>query len=332
MRANRNNFFLAHYDKHYSALQELKKFKSIRELLSENLGLPNNFYFSHNTTSSLICILRVLLCNSTNDFYLAFSNLEHPTIRKIIESLWSKEKLICLNLYPYLMKGDFDSIENEISVKTQNKRCIHIISHVLWNIGAKLNIESISAKIKKKNPKDLIIIDGAQAVGNLPNPIFNLEKYNHIDFYIGCTHKWIGTENTLGFVSIHPKYIKSTLYLQIMLSDLFSSYAGPISQHEEFDNSTYNLLYLLAITKELNQVFIKHLNSSKFNISTINTQKKISSIPVCSERLTSYSAVYGEYDEIIKFCRKNSLNNTFIAFDENLPENNFWVRLGKYKS
>lgn len=328
METKKNKAFLANHNKHFEALRSLNNYRDLRRTLHEELGLHENISFRHNTTSCIISLLQSMQSSLEDDYYLVFSNLEHPCIRKVIHAIWNKERIIDLNLFPYLLDGDLNKIEEELA-RPRTVKCVYVISHVLWNTGLRIDIDTISKEIKKFNLDSIIVIDGAQAVGNLNPPILEHTIMDLVDFYVGCTHKWIGTSNTLGFVSIHPKLISTSLFIQIMLSDMFSSFAGVISIKEKMDVSTYNLILLLSITKELDKIFSDGITTGLvFSLNEINKGWSFNRIFCEKNRRTCFSSVSGPKKTIKEFCLVNNIDSSFMIADEFLPKEECWLRIG----
>jgi selenocysteine lyase/cysteine desulfurase len=50
---------------------------------------------------------------------------------------------------------------------------------------------------REANPRVIIVLDGSQAVGNI---VVDHDVLQHVDFYIGSGHKWLGGMPSSGFV------------------------------------------------------------------------------------------------------------------------------------
>ncbi len=86
---------------------------------------------------------------------------------------------------------DFD--EMSILEKIDNKTTLVVVSHVIRNNGKIIDIEKIAKKIKEKNPNIFIAVDGAQALGNLPEVNFKKLEEIGVDFYVATPHKTLGS-------------------------------------------------------------------------------------------------------------------------------------------
>lgn len=94
------------------------------------------------------------------------------------------------------VSSDFENgiCENEIIEKAKNADLLSI-THISNTTGQVLNLENIIQKIRKNNPKIIIVVDGSQAVSQLK---INLKKLG-ADFYIFSAHKIYGPLG-LGFL------------------------------------------------------------------------------------------------------------------------------------
>jgi len=324
-----NRSYFDHMRNNSIIQEELNSLTSIRRLLSDFLNVSNNISFRNNTTNTFIDILETLQNN--DDYFLVYSDLEHPCIQNAIDNFHPKEKTICLKLYDLLLDGQIKKIEKEIS-KNYNSKSIYLVSHVLWNSGIIIDIETITERIKEYNPENIVIIDGAQSVGNVEKLFSENFNKSYIDFYIGCTHKWIGTKNLMGFVILGESIIKNhrSIVDRIFLKDIFSFFAG-LSDFSEskFGMSTYDLNLLLQITKELNQI----INSFEYpNVDFYRyASMEVISIPYFANeaKISRFFSYYGTNENLIKSLEVFSHYDTSIVSDENLPNNYSWLRIGK---
>jgi selenocysteine lyase/cysteine desulfurase len=80
------------------------------------------------------------------------------------------------------------------------------LSHVLRSDGTVLNISAISAMLKAAHPELAIIIDGAQALGNLP--CLDVESLG-VDIYVAAAHKALAS-HVLGLGYIHKRLLENS--------------------------------------------------------------------------------------------------------------------------
>lgn len=331
----KDNSFIAFYGEHITALNELKNYENIQTILTRQLGLFKDFTFRNNTTTAFVDLIQTLKLNTSNDTVLVYSDIEHPCIKNCIEKIWYNRSKTCLNLSKYLLEGKIENLEYFLSnyERKDSNKVIFLFSHVVWHLGIYLNINKISSKIKERNPDSIIIIDGAQAAGNISGELIIERNDSPVDFYLTCTHKWIGTKNLLGLISINPKFLKSQFYIELMLGDIFSSFAG--GKHiVEDSESTKNLLYLLTITKEVNKIK-GHYNIKQKSLTwndllpLIISKYNLSFPSIPKNRLTKFTSVYGNYINA-KDCQDVEFrNNSSILEDKALPSGNFWLRIDK---
>ena len=110
------------------------------------------------------------------------------------------------------LENIYANIENNLTPET---KCF-VISHVIRDTGEELPVKEISEFVRQKkkeiNPDDqeiFIIIDGAQALGNIPNVDF---ADIGCDAYVGTPHKTMGsTPVGLGFINPDNPIIKKNL-------------------------------------------------------------------------------------------------------------------------
>ncbi len=320
------NPFISHLELHLSCFGKVKSISSLRDLLSRFLNIGDTFSFRNSTTNAFIDVLQILLEDTT--YRVIYTNLENPSILNAIENFVPKNRRVQLDLMKLLLEGKFDEIEKTIA-KSYGKKCIYLFSHVLWNCGVSLNIEKISSRIKSNNQENLIIVDGAQAIGNVAN-IFskNFDK-DLIDFYLGCTHKWLNTKNLLGFVYISSSFNNTYRNItdKIFIQDLFSVFAGKYDGSKtEHQMSSYDFNLLYQITKELNM----NIENFKFAKSKITQNFNFSEaylIPNIYERTHNFFGVYGDRDNLNKLCDIFELSKYLIVDDKYLPHNYSWLRI-----
>ncbi len=78
------------------------------------------------------------------------------------------------------------------------------ISHVLWNTGQVLPLQSIIQACRQQNPDILIMVDAAQSVGVLPLSLVDLD----VDCYAFTGHKWWCGPDGLGGLYISPSALE----------------------------------------------------------------------------------------------------------------------------
>lgn len=78
------------------------------------------------------------------------------------------------------------------------------ISHVLWNTGQVLPLQSLIQACRQHNPEILILVDAAQSVGVLPLSLAELD----VDCYAFTGHKWWCGPDGLGGLYTSPRALE----------------------------------------------------------------------------------------------------------------------------
>ena len=133
---------------------------------------------------------------------LLISDLEYPGIVSLVDENW-QGRLVMAQVANLVWSGKpalvQDLLERSISIARPS---VIYLSHVARTNGYCLN-ESLLAYIREVNPKAIIVIDGAQAIGNIYVSRSFLEK---VDFYVTSGHKWVSAHQTLGIVYAHERW------------------------------------------------------------------------------------------------------------------------------
>lgn len=88
-----------------------------------------------------------------------------------------------------------DEIASRIARCYDDNKCDGLFLPAVDHMGARLPIRQIVQVIKAKHEIRFVVIDGAQAVGHLPEINF----FDNCDLFIGGVHKWIRAYNPMGF-------------------------------------------------------------------------------------------------------------------------------------
>ena len=181
----------------------------IREILSIS---KNDFLSSsQNTTTSLIKILMPLLKNNNYQIFLdsheihwyktlfikggmPTNEVTYPNYAKLRQVSFLKKRVT------YFEPNKLAENPGKILGK---KPAIVIISHVSRLTGGILLTSKLYKKVKKLNPKNIVIVDGSQAVGAMKIRVKTLA-----DIYIGVTSKFIQAEPHIGFCWISSKIVR----------------------------------------------------------------------------------------------------------------------------
>lgn len=119
---------------------------------------------------------------------LLMSEVTHPNYAKLRPVQFQKIKTIVFD------PNQFTKNPKNIIGK---KKSIVILSHVSRLTGETFPIRMIYQRMKKLNPQNSLIVDGAQFTGTEP---FKIE--NSCDGYVTCVSKFVGAEPELGIAYI----------------------------------------------------------------------------------------------------------------------------------
>ena len=181
----------------------------IRKIL--NISKNDFLSFSQNTTTSLIKILipllkdnnyKILLDSHEIHWYKTLFIKGRMPINEVTYPNYAK-----LRRVPFLKKRVTYFEPNKLAENPGKilgkKPAIVIISHVSRLTGGILLTSKLYKKIKKINPKNIVIVDGSQAVGSMKTRVKTLA-----DIYIGVTSKFIQAEPHIGFCWISSKIVR----------------------------------------------------------------------------------------------------------------------------
>src|SRR5437868_2369315 len=290
------------YSVHKKALTELRKQKSLRELIIKKYSVFPSIYFADNSTSALINVLKLLIDIDENRT-IYYSDLDHPCIINAIKIIWPGKRKV-IGLYHFMLSGDIGSIERRLSEIKSDKAPIIVLSHVLWNSGLIIDVGKIANEIKIHHPNATIIIDGAQAIGNIQIDL-GLNKKSKIDFYIGSLHKWAGCTVIVGFASINELWVKNNLpfYHRLFCCDRFSTFAGKIPYVKKINEAepTFDLALLNKIVKELS------CKKSRFDLSKTRFRlidERVQTLPVPDYKFSAFVGYYAPKDILLDICKK----------------------------
>lgn len=207
--------------------------------ISSLLGLRQTLMFRPNATQALRDALEAALLHElthrsrrgeegadaarvlTSEFrksaksvgYLLHSDVEHPALKQMIYSTWPNDRIGHeVSISDLLFEGHQEDVTDLVIQRyvlrvKESFVSIAILPHVFWINGAKLDVKLICEAIKNTDPLVTTIVDGAQAVGNIPIDIEQCDQENtDIDFYIGCGHKWLRGPESVGFARVGRRY------------------------------------------------------------------------------------------------------------------------------
>ena len=230
---------------HVTASTETPSILKLPALLASFLSLRESFTFRPNATQALRDILEVVLLHTIEkgshlsrfgeegadlaqvlrtanwsnmgDIGSAvYSDADHPAVKYMATSIWPSGQSSCIRV-AHLLMGDsvvepqeivqcyIDALHND-----RKEPLVVIIPHVVWFNGRIMPVRQICQAIKSHWPLSVTVVDGAQAVGHVPLSIEECSRENpHIDFYVGCCHKWLMGPETLGFMRVGERFRKN---------------------------------------------------------------------------------------------------------------------------
>lgn len=174
--------------------------KSIAHLIN---GAPSQITFFHNTTAGVQRIfLRLSHLFGPAVPTLLTTDLEYPGIVSLVDENWNG-RLIMTQIAELINTGQADLVTERLKRSILATRpSVVYLSHVGRANGYRID-EDIVHYIKEVNPSTVIIIDGAQACGNIYLDRGFLEE---VDFYVTSGHKWLCAKATLGIVHAHENW------------------------------------------------------------------------------------------------------------------------------
>ena len=163
------------------------------------------------------------------EFYGVYSKILPPRYQPRIANIWSAQS-----------KSEIiDTVSAEITPLTR----LLLLSHVCYNSGMCLPIREITEKCKSINPSLLVLVDGAQAVGQVPVDVNELG----CDFYAGDGHKWLLGPDQTGFL-----YVRKPDHMKTIARDLSSIFSVcPELNHDKGSRSGAIAFELAALGESI---------------------------------------------------------------------------------
>ncbi|RAM51233.1 MAG: cysteine lyase [Hapalosiphonaceae cyanobacterium JJU2] len=171
--------------------------KAIKVAIASELNvLPETITITEDVTIGCNIALWGIDWNSGD--HLLLTDCEHPGIVAIAEEIgrrFAVEVTTC-PLIETLNEGDpVAVIEQHLRPNTR----LVVLSHILWNTGQVLPIDTI-AKLCINNQTRLLV-DAAQSVGSMPLNLTELK----VDFYAFTGHKWLCGPGGVGGLYVRPE-------------------------------------------------------------------------------------------------------------------------------
>lgn len=127
---------------------------------------------------------------------LLLSDAEYPGIIAAAHEYW-RGGINVVAVNELLWKGDWQRAEDVLlRACLLGRPSVIYLSHVTRTTGHLLSTQT-AALIREVLPRSIIVMDGAQAVGNVE---LDRKLLSTVDFYITSGHKWLGGHPALGLV------------------------------------------------------------------------------------------------------------------------------------
>lgn len=180
-------------------------FKAFFQELGQILGVDETHFTLHETTTKAIIKAIKVVKEECSSPVILSDDLEYKSVALHLDDLKKEGNAVqLLNFRDRIFEKSLSTlqIKEEIleeyqSIIDNKKTPIVILSHVFSETGTVLPITDIARAIRKHSPKAFLIIDGAQAVGNIS---VNKEIFNLVDFYATSGHKWLMGNTSMGIL------------------------------------------------------------------------------------------------------------------------------------
>lgn len=151
----------------------------------------------HNTTAGFQRIVtRLQLHFEGVSPVLLLTDQEYPGLVALLDEQW-RGPLVMVKTGATVLEGDPDQALRKIELAIQRfKPQVVLLSHVDRSTGLVLADEWLRS-IQERSPQAILILDGAQAAGNIDHIAAGA---TNADFYVFSGHKWLLGRPTLGIV------------------------------------------------------------------------------------------------------------------------------------
>lgn len=151
----------------------------------------------HNTTAAVERVIQ-RVCQELQyaSATLLTSDLEYPGIIAHLDEAWPG-RVAFARVSKFLWQGEAELVEECLreAVLLSRPEVVYL-SHVARSSGYQIS-ERLIDFIREVNPRTVIILDGAQAVGNI---VVDSDLLKSVSFYVTSGHKWLGGRPALGLV------------------------------------------------------------------------------------------------------------------------------------
>ena len=158
----------------------------------------------HNTTAGVQRVLsRLQHIIGHETLTLLTTDIEYPGIIAAVDENWQGRAVIA-QVSQLVWDGKPQCVEPALRKAFMlTEPDVVYLSHIARATGFEVPVHNFLAFAKELNPRLVVIVDGAQAAGNI-----QVEPHlvNEVDFYVTSGHKWLGGRTTLGIVASSPEW------------------------------------------------------------------------------------------------------------------------------
>jgi len=280
-----------------------KSYKAVAELLKCS---KDSIIFSTGTINALqnLFLLNVL----ERKTHILTTDLEFPTAINFLQAV--SGNIATVQISPSKSKSEIINGFNKLLTTRTN---IVFLSHVAYSNGLILPLSDIIPVIRAKAPKALIVIDGSQAVGQIPVYINNLD----VDLYLFSTDKWLNGP-PVGVTICKNLTIKEKL-IALAPSPFAVSYKYRINKHSKSGVDAAGVATLSYVIDEFLKRFDFKNGFEKIKVLRNNFIRKLEeNISVITSRKCEldYSGIVGleikkinarDYDRLYKYLLTNRM-------------------------
>lgn len=310
---------IGEYNNSIQNLKTIEDLPALSQLIARYNVFPKLLYFN-NTTDAFYNLLNCLFSSNRNGS-IVHTSLDHSCL-SYSKEIFGDNNLSYLDVTISLHSGDIDNIYKNLIRNSGTKDSpIVFLPHVHAYSGIILDINSVADIIKRQNPNAIIIVDGAQAIGNV-----EIDISNSIDFYVGCTHKWLCTKNTCGFISINPlmNRLGNTFFEALYQRDVFAGFSEK-SKNKLYSKSTIDTFKLLNLVQDLNRVV--EIETVPISPDYLKKLDSLNCIPVTQKYQSQFKGYWGNTKILNQISLDLCGDLRLISKEESLPKDNAWIRL-----
>lgn len=169
------------------------------------VGLTQDHHtiFQNTTAGVRRIFLRLSQLLQRQPATLLTTDMEYPGIMALLDENWRGE-LVIAEVADYVWSGQPERVAETLAEAMLITRpAVMYVSHVARATGWVLDKRLLDFA-REINPRVVLVVDGAQAVGNIEVGESFLRK---TDFYVASGHKWLCGKETVGLVTAEPAWV-----------------------------------------------------------------------------------------------------------------------------